>query len=64
MKKVFYSVDYMILGSDKKHRMQFSNLEEAIKFSKAECRGNPVRHIYNTEELIKMVEDLIELQKN
>ena len=64
MIKVFYSVDYMISGSDKKHRMWFDNLKEAIKFSKAEWRGNPVRHIYNTEELIKMVEQLIELQKN
>ena len=64
MIKVFYSVDYMISGSDKKHRMWFDNLKEAIKFSKSECRGNPVRHIYNTEELIKMVEQLIELQKN
>ena len=64
MKKVFYSVDYMILGSDKKHRMWFDSLKEAIKFSKSEYRGNPIRHIYNTKELIEMVEQLIELQKN
>lgn len=64
MIKVFYSVDYMISGSDKKHRMWFDNLDEAIKFSKAGCRGNPVRRIYITKELIKMVERLIELQKN
>ena len=64
MTKVFYSVDYKIQGSDKKHRMWFDNLAEAIKFSKAECRDNPVRHIYNTKELIEMVEQLIELQKN
>ncbi len=65
MTKVFYSVDYMISGSDKKHRMWFDSLKEAIKFSKADYRrSNPVRHIYNTEELIKMIEQLIELQKN
>lgn len=64
MTKVFYSVDYKIQGSDKTHRMWFDNLEEAIEFSKVECRGNPVRHIYNTKELIKLVEQLIDLQKN
>ena len=61
MKKVFYSVDYKIEGSD---RMWFDNLEEAIKFSKAECCSNPVRHIFNNETLIEMAERLIELQKN
>ena len=64
MKKVFYSVNYMISGSDKTHRMWFDNLDEAIKFSKVECRGNPVMHIYNNEDLIKLVEQLIDLQKN
>ena len=64
MIKVFYSVDYTILGSDKAHRMWFNNLEEAIKFSKADYRDNPVRHIFNNEALIKMAEQLIELQKN
>ena len=64
MTKVFYSVNYMLSGSDKKHRMWFDNLEEAKEFSKLECRDIPVRHIYNNEELIKMAEQLIELQKN
>lgn len=64
MIKVFYSVDYMILGSDKKHKMWFDSLKEAIKFSKADYRDNPVRHIFNNETLIKMAEQLIELQKN
>lgn len=65
MKKVFYSVDYKIQGSDKTHRMWFDDPYEATKFAKADYRrGNPVRHIYNTEELIKLVEQLIYLQKN
>ena len=64
MTKVFYSVDYKIQGSDKEHRMWFDNLKEANKFAKADYRrSNPVRHVYNTEELIKMAEYLIELQK-
>lgn len=64
MKKIFYSVDYMTLGSDKVHRMWFDNLEEAKEFSKADYRGEPVKHVYSSEATIKMVEDLIELQKN
>ena len=64
MTKVFYSVDYMILGSDKKHRMWFDNLKEAKEFSKADYRDKPVKHVYSCEATIKMVEDLIELQKN
>ena len=64
MIKVFYSVDYKIQGSDKMHRMWFDNLKEANVFAKADYRrSNPVKHAYNTEELIKMVEQLIELQK-
>ena len=65
MKKVFYSVDYKIHGSDKEHRMWFDNLKDANGFAKADYRrSNPVMHIYNTEELIEMVEQLIDLQKN
>lgn len=64
MKKVFYSVDYSILGSDKLHRMWFDNLEEAKEFAKADYRDNPVKHVYSSKATIKMVEDLIELQKN
>ena len=65
MTKVFYSVNYMLSGSDKTHRMWFGNLEEAIKFSKADYyRGIPVPCILNDEKLIEMVEDLINLQKN
>ena len=64
MKKVFYSVEYMIWGSDKTHRMWFDNLEEAKEFAKADYRDNPVRHIYRNEKLIEMIEQLIELQKN
>ena len=64
MTKVFYSVDYMILGSDKTHRMWFNNLEEAKEFSKVDYRGEPVKHVYSSETTIKMVEDLINLQKN
>lgn len=64
MTKVFYSVEYMILGSDKKHRMWFDNLKEAKEFAKANYRGEPVKHVYNSEATIKMVEDLINLQKN
>ena len=64
MTKVFYSVDYKIQGSDKKHRMWFNNLEEAKEFSKFDYRGKPVKHVYSNEELIKMAEQLIELQKN
>ena len=64
MKKVFYSVDYMVLGSDKEHRMWFDNFEEAIKFSKTGFRDNLVKHIFDDEKLIKMAEQLIELQKN
>ena len=64
MIKVFYSVDYMIPGSDKKHRMWFDNLEEAKEFSKADYRDKPVKHVYSSEATIKMVEDLINLQKN
>lgn len=64
MKKVFYSVDYMILGSDKTHRMWFDNLEEAKEFAKADYRDNPVKHVYISKATIEMVEDLINLQKN
>ena len=64
MKKVFYSVDYMIVGSDKTHRMWFNNLEEATEFSKADFRDKPVKHIFDDEKLIKMAEQLIKLQKN
>ena len=64
MKKVFYSVDYMILGSDKKHIMWFVSLEEAKEFAKADYRDNPVKHVYSSKATIKMVEDLINLQKN
>ena len=64
MKKVFYSVDYMIIGSDKKHRMWFDNLKEANKFSKADYRDEPVKHVYSSKATIEMIEDLINLQKN
>lgn len=64
MAKVFYSVDYMIMGSDKMHRMWFDNLEEAREFAKADYRDNPVKHLYTSKAIIKMVEYLIELQKN
>ena len=64
MIKVFYSVDYMIPGSDKKHRMWFDNLEEAKEFAKADYRDKPVKHVYSNEATIKMAEQLIELQKN
>ena len=65
MPKVFYSVDYKIQGSDKTHRMWFDNLEEAIKFEKADYRRyNSVAHEYNSAEIISLVEQLIELQKN
>ena len=42
----------------------FDNLEEAKEFAKADYRDNPVKHTYSSEATIKMVEDLIELQKN
>ena len=64
MTKIFYSVEYMISGSDKKHRMWFNNLVEANEFSKADYRGKPVKHVFSSEATIKMVEDLINLQKN
>ena len=64
MKKVFYSVDYKIQGSDKTHRMWFDNLEEAKDFSKADYRNKPIKHVYNSKATIEMVEDLINLQKN
>lgn len=64
MKKVFYSVDYVILGSYKTHRMWFDNLEEAKEFSKADFRAKPVKHVFSSELTIKMAEQLIELQKN
>ena len=64
MKKVFYSVDYILLGSYKTHRMWFNNLEEAKEFAKADYRDKPVKHVYRNETLIKMAEQLIELQKN
>ena len=64
MTKVFYSVEYVLLGSDKTHRMWFDNLDEAIKFSKADYRGKPVKYVFSSEATIKMVEDLINLQKN
>ena len=64
MTKVFYSVDYMITGSDKKHRMWFNNLKEAKEFAKADYRSKLVKHVYSSEATIKMAEQLIELQKN
>ena len=64
MTKVYYSVDYMIPGSDKKHRMWFDNLKEAKEFSKAEYRCKPVKHVYSSKATIEMVEQLIEFQKN
>ena len=49
MIKVFYSVDYMISGSDKKHQVWFDNIEEAKEFSEVDyCRGNPVAHKYRS----------------
>ena len=56
MKKVFYSVDYILLGSYKTHRMWFNNLEEAKEFAKADYRDKPVKHVYRNETLIKMAE--------
>ena len=64
MTKVFYSVEYMISGSDKIHRMWFDNLKEAKEFSKADYRGKPVKHVHSSKATIEMVEDLINLQKN
>ena len=64
MIKVFYSVEYMISGSDKKHRMWFDNLQEAKEFAKADYRDKPVKHVYSSESTIQMAEDLIKLQKN
>ena len=65
MTKVFYSVDYKIQGSDKTHRMWFDKLKEAKEFSKADYRrSNPVTHEYSSAEIISLVEQLIELQKN
>ena len=65
MKKVFYSVEYMIPGSDKKHRMWFDNLKEAKEFSKADYRrSNPVAHEYSSAKIIPLIEEIIYLQKN
>ena len=64
MTKVYYSVEYMIPGSDKKHRMWFDNLEESKEFAKADYRDKPVKHVFSSEATIEMVEDLINLQKN
>ena len=64
MTKVYYSVDYVTLGSDKKHRMWFDNLKEAKEFAKADYRDKPVKHVYSSKATIEMVEDLINLQKN
>ena len=64
MTKVFYSVDYMILVPYKKHRMWFDNLKEAKEFAKADFWSKPIKHVYSSETTIKMVEDLINLQKN
>ena len=44
--------------------MWFDNLEEAKEFAKADYRDKPVKHVYSSESTIKMVEQLIELQKN
>ena len=65
MKKVFYSVGYTELALCKKSStMWFDNLEEAKEFAKADYRDEPVKHVYSNEATIKMVEDLINLQKN
>ena len=65
MKKVFYSVDYMILGSDKTHRMWFNKLKEAKEFADADYRrGRPVAHDYNKEKIISLIEEIIYFQKN
>ena len=65
MTKVYYSVDYKIQGSDKKHRMWFDDPYEATKFAKADYRrGNPVVHEHCSAIIISLIEQLIELQKN
>ena len=65
MTKIFYSVEYMIPGSDKKHRMWFDKLKEAKEFSKADYRrGRPVVHEYSSAKLISLIEEIIYLQKN
>ena len=64
MTKVYYSVNYMLSGSDKTHRMWFDKLKEAKEFSKADYRDKPVKHVYSSKATIEMVEDLINLQKN
>ena len=64
MTKVYYSVEYMIPGSDKKHQMWFDNLKEAKEFAKSDYRDKPVKHVYSSKATIEMVEDLINLQKN
>ena len=65
MKKVFYSVDYMIPCSDKKHRMWFDKLKEAKEFAKADYRrGRPVSHVYSSAKIISLIDEIIYLQKN
>lgn len=65
MKKVFYSVDYKIQGSDKTHRMWFDKLKESKEFAKADySRGRPVAHEYSSAKIISLIEEIIYLQKN
>ena len=65
MKKVFYSVDYKLQGSNKTHRMWFDNPYEANKFAKADYRrGNPVTHEHSSSIIISLIEEIIYLQKN
>ena len=64
MKKIFYSVDYKIQGSDKTYRMWFNKLKEAKEFSEVDyCRGNPVAHKYRSAKSISLIEEIIYLQK-
>lgn len=57
MKKVFYSVEYVVIGRGTS-RAWFDNLEAAQEFAKRDYTGKPVKHTYTSAKNIREAEEL------